>query len=203
MRRAHVITTAVFTTAMSALLLGGCAGSGTPPTTFDLTAPRVMTVTSPKPARFQLVIDEPTATRSLETDRIMIKPGGAQVAYYKDAVWSDRLPHLIQARMIEAFQNTGLVSAVGSRADRLDADIEMASQLRAFHIEINGGQAQAYASLYVKIIDGDSGRMISSRGFDYRVSTSATNVNQMVTSLNEAFDQVLRKAVPWVAKRKI
>jgi cholesterol transport system auxiliary component len=100
-----------------------------------------MTLTAPKPAEFQLVVNEPRAVRSLETDRILVKPGPAQISYYKDAVWSDRLPRLMQARLVEAFQNAGLVSAVGSRADRLDADIEMASELRAFQVEITGGQA--------------------------------------------------------------
>ncbi|RMF00356.1 MAG: hypothetical protein D6773_11580, partial [Alphaproteobacteria bacterium] len=167
MRFKHVITAA-----LSGVLLAGCAGGGPPPATFDLTAPRVMTLTAPKPARFQLVVEEPTAVRALETDRIMVKPGGAQITYYKGAVWSDRLPHLMQARMVEAFQNTGLVSAVGSRADRLDADMEMTSQLRAFHVEINGGQATAHASLYIKLIDGKTGRMIASRGFESQVATS-------------------------------
>ena len=45
--------------------------------------------------------------------------------------------------------------------------------------------------------------MIASRGFEARVPTSATDVNDMVVSLNEAFDKVLRQAVPWVASRRI
>lgn len=186
----------------AAALLAGCSAGGPAPATFDLLAPRVMTLTAPKPAEFQLVVNEPRAVRSLETDRILVKPGPAQISYYKDAVWSDRLPRLMQARLVEAFQNAGLVSAVGSRADRLDADIEMASELRAFQVEITGGQAKAHASLYVKVIDGKTGRMVASRGFDSETSTSATNVDQMVVSLNQSFDKILHDVVPWVAARK-
>jgi cholesterol transport system auxiliary component len=147
---------------LSGVLLGGCLGSNaTPPATYDLVAPRVMTLTAPRPAKFQLVINEPSAVRSLETDRIMVK-SGARVAYYKDAAWSDRLPRLMQARMVEAFQNAGLVRAVGSRADRLDADYELSTQVQAFQVNVNQGYAEAYANLYVKIIDGDNGRMVAS-----------------------------------------
>lgn len=190
-----------FSIITAGLLLAGCSGTA-PPATFDLMAPKVMTVTAPRPAKFQLVINEPSAIRSLETDRIMVKPGPAQITYYKDAAWGDRLPRLMQARMVEAFQNTGLVSAVGSRADRLDADIELATEVRAFHVELDGGQAKAVAQLYVKVIDGKDGRMIASRGFASSAPTSATDVNQMVLSLNESFDKVLRDVVPWVAARK-
>ena len=188
---------------LAGLALAGCSTGGAPPATFDLIAPRVMTLTAPKPSRFQLVVNQPVAVRSLETDRILVKPGPAQITYYKGAVWSDRLPRLLQARMVEAFQNTRLIRAVGSRADRLDADLEMASEVRAFQVEVDSGRGSAHASLFIKLIDGKSGRLIDSRGFEARVPTSATDVNDMVVSLNEAFDKVLRQAVPWVASRRI
>lgn len=181
--------------------MAGC-GTAPPPATFDLRAPSVMTLTAPKPAKFQLVVSEPTAIRSLETDRIMVKPGPAQISYYKGAAWGDRLPRLMQARMVEGFQNAGLVSAVGSRSDRMDADIEMTSEVRAFHVEVDGASAQAVAQLYVKVIDGDDGRMIASRAFGATAPTSATDVNEMVVALNQAFDKVLRDAIPWVAARR-
>jgi cholesterol transport system auxiliary component len=182
-------------------MLSGCAGAP-PPATFDLMAPRVMTLTAPKPAKFQLVVNEPSAVRSLETDRIMVKPDPAQITYYKGAAWGDNLPRLIQARMVEAFQNAGLVNAVGSRADRLDADIELASEVRAFQVEIENGQPQARASIFVKMIDGDNGRMLASRGFESSIPTSATNVNEMVVSLNQSFDRVMHDVIPWVAARR-
>lgn len=191
----------VITTAVAGLLLSGCAGSA-PPATFDLMAPRVMTLTAPKPAAFQLVVAEPSAVRALETDRILVRPGPAQITYYKDAAWSDRLPRLMQARMVEAFQNAGLVSAVGSRRDRLDADIELASEVRAFQVEVDGNKATAVARIHVKLIDGSNGRMLASRAFESQVPTSATNVNEMVVSLNQSFDKVLRDVVPWVAARR-
>lgn len=201
MRPRGLITAA--TVALSGVMLGGCLGSNAaPPATFDLVAPKVMTLTAPRPAKFQLVVNEPGAVRSLETDRIMVK-SGAQVAYYKGAAWSDRLPRLMQARMVEAFQNAGLVSAVGSRSDRLDADFELSTQVQAFQVNVNQGQAEAYANLYVKVIDGDNGRMVASRGFEARVGTSSKDAGEMVVSLNQAFDKVLREVVPWVAKRKL
>lgn len=162
-----------------------------------------MTVTAPEPAQFQLVVNEPSAVRSLETDRIVVKPQPSRITYYKDAVWSDRLPRLMQARMVEAFENAGLVNAVGSRADRLDADLELASEVRAFQVEIDEGAGEAHVSLYVKVIDGENGRMVASRGFESRVPTSDSDVDEMVVALNEGFDKVLREVVPWVAEHEL
>lgn len=190
------------TTAVSTVLLGACAGGSAPPLTYDLLAPRISTVSAPKPAAFQLVVNEPNAVRSLESDRILVKPEPEQVTYYKNAVWSDRLPRLMQMRIIEAFQNAGLVRAVGSRADRLDADVELVTEVRSFHVEISGGKAQAIVSLYVKMIDGKRGRIIASRGFESRNATNAADASDMVGALNHAFDAMLREMVPWVAKNQ-
>lgn len=199
--RLRVLTTTT-AIALSGALLGGCIGNSvTPPATYDLVAPKVMTLTAPRAAKFQLVINEPSAVRSLENDRIMVR-SGTRVAYFKGAAWTDRLPRLMQARMVEAFQNAGLVSAVGSRSDRLDADYELSTQVQAFQVEVDHGKAEAYANLYVKVIDGKNGRMVASRGFQSRVNTSDKDVEQMVIALNQAFDNVLREVVPWVAKRK-
>ena len=191
--RAHV------TAVLACAALGACVSAAIPPDTFDLRAPRVMTVTAPKPVPFQLVVNEPTAVRSLGTDRILVKPNPEQVTYFKGAAWSDQLPRLVQARMVQAFQNAGLVRAVGSRADRLDADMELAAQLNAFQVEVSQGDATAHVNLYVKLIDGQRGRMLASRAFDTRVPTSYNNAAVMVASLNEAFDSVMRDVVPWVA----
>lgn len=190
------------TAAAASALLTACAGGGPAPATFDLVAPRVMTVTAPKPAAFQLVVNEPNSIRSLETDRILIKPTPEQIAYYKGAVWSDRLPRLLQARMIEAFQNAGLVRAVGSRAERLDADIELVTEVRAFEVQVQGEGASAHASLYVKLVEGKTGRVIASRAFESRTRTSPSDAAAMVASLNQAFDAVLREVIPWVAKHR-
>lgn len=188
---------------LTGAMLGGCLGSNaTAPATYDLVAPKVMTVTAPRPAKFQLVVNEPTAVRSLDTNRIMVK-SGARIAYYKDAAWSDHLPRLMQARMVEAFQNAGLVSAVGSRADRMDADLELTTQVQAFEIAVDGASAQAHANFYVKVINGNNGRMVASRGFESKVASSPNDAEAMVNSLNQAFDNVLRQVVPWVAKRKL
>lgn len=178
-------------------------GGVTPaPATYDLIPPRISTVTPPRAAPFQLVVNQPTAVRALGTDKLLVKPGADQISFYKGAAWSDRLPKLVQDRMVQAFQNAGLVKAVGSRSDRLNADIELATQLNAFQVELDGQRASARVSLFIKVIDGNAGKMIASREFQTTVPTSATEAREMVASLNRAFDTVLRQIVPWVARQR-
>ena len=190
-------------TAIACLMLAGCTlKAAAPPSTYDLRAPRVMTVTAPRPSKFQLVVDQPTSVRALGSSRILVKPSPQEITFSKGAAWSDRLPNLVQVRMIQAFQNAGLVKAVGSRSDRLDADMELATQLNAFQIEMQDGATTAYVNLYIKAIDGQRGRMIASRGFERRVPVQGRNAPAMVAALDEAFDSTMRDIVPWVSKIK-
>jgi cholesterol transport system auxiliary component len=93
----------------------GCAlaGGGRPPSTYDLVAPRSFAA-APRPAAWQLAVYEPTAVHALETNRLMVRPQADQVSYYKGVAWSDRLPRLVQARIIQTFQNSGAVKAVSA-----------------------------------------------------------------------------------------
>ena len=114
----------------------GCALAGSrPPTTYDLVAPRSFAGAA-KPAPWQLVVYEPTAVHALETDRIMVRPSADQVSYYKGIAWSDRLPRLVQARMIETFQNSGAVKAVSASTGQY----ALATELRAFQIDVSSGK---------------------------------------------------------------
>jgi len=196
---------AIVSAAASCIALAGCGaviGSTAPaPATYDLIPTRISTVTPPRAAPFQLVVNQPTAVRALGTDRLLVKPGADQISFFKGAAWSDRLPKLIQDRIVQAFQNAGLVKAVGSRSDRLDADIEMASQLNAFQVEVEGSRATARVAIFVKVIDGNAGKMIASRAFETTVPSDPKDAREMVASLNRAFDTVLRQIVPWVAKQ--
>ncbi len=60
----------------------------------------------------------------------------------------------------------------------------------------------AVANVFIKLVDGKRGRIIASRAFESSTPTSGTDPKQMVSSLNQAFDAMLREVVPWVAKNK-
>ena len=96
--------------------LSACGG-GAPPATYDLTAPRDG-ITSGR-GRGLLVVAEPQALQALDSNRIVIRTSDGGIAYLPDAQWSDRLPKLIQTRLIQTFENGARIQAVGRPGDRL------------------------------------------------------------------------------------
>src|SRR4249920_983053 len=173
----------IFATGLVCLGLAGCAlGGSAAPTTYDLIAPRSFAAAT-KPARYQLVVNEPTSVHALDTDRIMVRPRADQISYYKGAAWSDRLPHLVQVRTIETLQNSGAVKAVTSSNDRVDGDYSLSMEIRSFQI------------------DSNSSKVVASKGFSTRVASASDTPSAGVAALNQALTEVLQDTSTWVSAR--
>lgn len=185
-------------TGLLCLSLLGCALAGSrPPTTYDLVAPRSFAA-SAKPAQWQLLVQEPTAVPSLDTTRLMVRPKADQVSYYKGIAWSDRLPRLVQTRMIETFQNSGAVKAVSVSSGKY----ALASEIRAFQIDVSGGPAAAEIDIFAKLINTSTGRVVASKAFSARVAAKTDSPGDAIAALNQAFTEVLQDTTTWVATRR-
>jgi cholesterol transport system auxiliary component len=182
------------------LALGGCAlaAGSRPPTTYDLVAPRSF-VAAHKAASWQLVVYEPTAIHALETDRLMVRPAADQVSYYKGVAWSDRLPRLVQARIIETFQNSGAVKTVSATSGQY----ALATDLRAFQLDVSSGKAVAEIEIFAKLVNVNTGRTLASKSFSARVPAATDSPSDAIAALNQGFTEVLQDTTTWVASRRV
>ena len=187
-------------TGLLCLSLLGCslAMGSRAPTTYDLVAPRSFAAAH-HPARWQLMVYEPTAVHALETDRLMVRPQADQVSYYKGIAWSDRLPRLVQARMIETFQNSGAVKAVSPSSGQYG----LVTDLRSFQIDVTSGKAFAEIEIFAKLINTASGKVIATKGFSARVPATSDAPGDAIAALNQAFTEVLQDTTTWVASRHV
>jgi cholesterol transport system auxiliary component len=178
----------------------GCAslfGSSAPPT-YDLSVPRHFPVAAGAP-RGQLIIPEPTALSVLDSDKIMVRPASGQVAYLSNVQWSDRLPKLLQARILQAFENASRLKAVGRPSDRLAADYQLVVDVRAFNVAA-GATPAAEVELSVKVVADRSGRIVTARVFRAQVPAAATEGPAAMQALDEAFQRVVTELVTWATR---
>jgi cholesterol transport system auxiliary component len=180
---------------MLGLGLVGCAGSP-PPTTYDIVASRSFAA-SPKSAKYQLVVSEPVASPPLDTNRIMVKPSADTVSYYKGVAWGDRLPRLVQARMVETIQNSGAVKSVGTNS----GDYTLSTELRSFQIDASNGHAAAEVELFAKLVN-NSGKVVAQKSFTSRVNSPSDAPTQAVAALNQAFTEVMQDTTTWVVTKR-
>ncbi len=186
----------------AALLLGGCAsllgGGDKAIPTFDLTAPTGFT--APRAGSGQLVISSPTALAVLDTEKIVVEPGAGQITYLDKAQWSDRLPALFQARLIEAFENGSRGRAVARPGDRIVADYLLLTDIRAFGIQTFNGGAEAVVEISAKIVRDNAGRIVAAKVFTARVPSAGTSGAEATIALDAASDKVFVDIVNWASR---
>jgi cholesterol transport system auxiliary component len=171
--------------------LAGCAGLGGPPSAiFDLSAPGDAVAAH---GGAQLLVPEPTAVHALDTDRIAARPNAAEYAYLPGAVWSDRLPKLLQARLVETLQNSGRARAVGVPGQGLLIDFQVVLDVRAFEYTPEG----AVADFVVRVMDDRNGRVLRSKSFRNVVPVAAAGSIGIVQALDLAMDQCFVEIANW------
>ena len=60
-----------------------------------------------------VIIELPTTSGALATDRIMIRPNRLQAQYLPESRWSEPAPVMVQTLMLRAVEATGAVRYVG------------------------------------------------------------------------------------------
>src|SRR4051812_17698031 len=108
-----------------------------PPMTFDLTAPRQKVWGGS--VEGQVAVAEPVAIQVFEAERILVKDAANAVSFLGSGQWADRLPRLIQARIVQTFENASRLKAVSRTGDRITADYLLSTEIRAFQIDAAGG----------------------------------------------------------------
>ena len=182
------------------LCVAACAGSVFGPDlvpTFDLTAPQpAHTQTAP---RGQLVVSEPSALSILDSDRIVVRSADDQVAHLANAQWSDRLPRLLQSRLVEALENAGRARPVGTPDDRFSADYQLVTELRAFEISVISVPV-AEVEISAKVVTERGGKILASQVFHASVPARSSSGPDAVAALDQAFHQVATALVQWAGR---
>jgi len=174
-------------------------GTPTPSIVYDLAAPRSFPADLKAPAGVLAVL-EPTAIIMFDTQRILVRPSGAEGPTFANAKWSDNLPKLIQAKIIQSFENAGLLGSVTRPMDAVSADHQLQIDIRSFQITILP-EPVADVELAARLLAND-GKVIDARIFHATVPAGAADAAAAAAALNEAFGKVAVELVTWTLAAK-
>lgn len=173
-------------------------GGGAPPQriTYDLQAP-----SNPgrggKSLGGQLVIPEPTAIAMLETQRMLFSPPQDHPGF-ANVLWADSIPKLLQARLIESFENYDIANAPLRSADLGRMDFQLLVDVRRFRIAMKPGPV-AEIELSARIVDKE-GKVIASRIFAGDESFDKIEPPAAVAAFNEVFSRIAKEMIVWTVQ---
>ncbi len=178
-------------------ILAGCGG-GAKNDTFDLSvSPAPVTQARSLKGR-QLLVAEPTALKALDSENIVVRLSNSEVQYLANSQWSDRLPRMVQSKLVEAFQDTGRLGGVGRPGQGLAIDYQVVTDIRAFEVDTKNNVANIEIS--VQLLNDRNGTVRAQDVFRASARVSGTGNANFVKALDSAFAAASREIVAWTLK---
>lgn len=187
---------------IGAALLSACEGllpgSGPPPDLYTLTPKSSFDPNLPQ-VPWQLVVEEPIAAGGLNNQRIALSTKATELNYFAGSQWTERAPQLVQTLLVESFENSHRIVAVGRQAIGLRSDFNLKSELREFQAEYTDASAapSVRVRLNVKIIRQPRRDIIASENFEAVVPAGANKMADIVAAFDQALGKVLKRVVEW------
>jgi cholesterol transport system auxiliary component len=177
------------------LMLAGCGG-GAAPTTYDLSAPRDFGRIGG--AGGVLIVAQPSTVQALDSDRLIVKDSSGALSFLGGAQWADRVPNLVQTRLIQTFENGSRIAAVGRPGERIVADLQLNTDIRSFNIDAASGQA--VVEITAKLVGDRTGKVLRAKLFAARVPAAAVDGAGAAQALDRALAQVLIEIARWAGR---
>lgn len=184
--------------------LAGCAavsalsGASTPLDAFALTP-----LAGPgggSGARF-IVVETPTTSGAIATDRILVKPNRLQAAYLPAARWVDPAPVMIQNLLVQSMQASGAFRLVGRQAAGLFPDYTILTEIGAFQVEPGPPEGPLYrvrVALTLTVVREADATLVATRSFEGAGGAPSGAPLDIAVAFDAATGAVLREAVAWV-----
>jgi phospholipid/cholesterol/gamma-HCH transport system substrate-binding protein len=164
--------------------------------TYDLRAPRNFSAPV-KAIKGQLALPEPSAVAMLETQRMLFSPAKDDPDF-AEFLWADSIPKLLQARLIESFENYDIAQAPLRAADLGQTDYQLLIDVRRFHVE-TASQPAAQIALSARILD-KSGKIVASHLFEQSERLDRIEPQAAVSAFEEAFGRLAKEVVAWTVQ---
>jgi len=162
---------------------------------FDLAAPQDFV--APKvPIKGLITIPEPTAVVMLQTQRMLFSPSGGPPAF-ADMQWSDSIPKMLQAKLIQGFENYDIDHAPLRSMDGLQADDQLLIDVRTFQIK-SDPDFTADIGFSARILAKD-GHVVASRVFVQSRKFDKLDPASAVAAFDDAFKSIASELITWTA----
>src|SRR5882757_4478995 len=164
----------------------------TPKSTFDSDLPDVY---------WQLSVEVPSAAANVNTGRIALAMSPTSSDYYTKTAWTDRAPVMVQTRIVDSFENSHKIVAVGRESIGLRANYVLQTDLRNFEaMYFYGGAPIAHVRIVAKLVQMPDRQIIGVATFERCVRARQDKVTKVVEAFDQALGSVMKRLVAWTLK---
>jgi cholesterol transport system auxiliary component len=186
--------------ALVAILCGSCGILSEAPKRQLYRADPTLSFAAPLPhTAAQLLVAVPNAPAGLDTARIALSRSAVSLDYFADAEWTDRVPLLVQSAIIEGFERSDAVPAVGRDTAGLRADLILDTDIHDFSAVYDSPTEPPLVTVVVhmELIKIPEHRIVGQRSVTRRQRAAANTVPDVVRAFDAALGGVVEEVVRW------
>ncbi len=181
--------------ALAALILALAGCSAAPRETFDLSGASQIAGARLSDRGGTVEVAEPVALQPVASDRLVIRGAAGDLAVLEDAQWADRLPRLVEARLITRLRAGGVDATFPGAV----ASYRLTSDLRRF--EIDAAREIAVVEIAVRLSSESNGARRGEAVFVGEAPAPHTLGPDAVRAFDAALDQASARLVAWTRAR--
>ena len=141
---------------------------------------------------WSLTVTRPNSIAFLDSNRIAVRPEPNVLQVYKGANWSESLPDLVQANLVQALENSGRIKSVSRQNSGVPAEVAMLVDIRQFESVYAPGAKipDAIIQMHVKVLEYPSNRVIAAQTFSAAVPSASKDIPDVVLAFERGLNTV-------------
>jgi cholesterol transport system auxiliary component len=194
---------------VASLSLASCSGNligpPSPAPQIYVLNPRFGPVTGAPNVPWQLVVGVPNAPASLDTQRIALERAPNTMDYYANSEWTDRVPVLLQSLLVQAFESSGRIAAVGRETAGIRADYVLETEVRDFEAfyAVPDTPPAVRVAVMAKLLGAVSHDVAGAMEFRNESQASANNMTSITAAFNQATGATVQAVVAWALSQRL
>jgi phospholipid/cholesterol/gamma-HCH transport system substrate-binding protein len=165
------------------------------PTVYDLMAPTTFPSLNNKTIEGQVVVADPSAIITFDTQKILVRSPAGTYSNIPNAQWADNLPKLLQAKVVQSFENAHQLKAVSRPLDQLNAAYRLELTIRRFQISPEP-KPTAEVEFSARLVS-EKGDVADAHIFNASEPAQSLQAPAAVAALNAAFGKAAQALVAW------
>ena len=187
-------------------LLADCGGilSAAPQRQIYRTNPTFAFAVPLPQVRAQLVVAVPSAPAGLDTERVALSRAAVSLDYFADAQWTDKAPFLVQTALVEGFEKSGAIAAVGPESLGVRADFVLDVAIGDFQAMYDSpdGAPRIVVKLNAKLIGMPERMIVGQMSVSREAKAAANALPEIVRAFDQALGGAVQEIVTWTVTNR-
>jgi cholesterol transport system auxiliary component len=154
---------------------------------------------------WQLTVAVPVTPESLDTGRIALMRAPNVMDYYASSAWTDSVPQLVQSLLVEAFQRSGKIAAVGRDGQGIRSDCILQTEIRDFeaYYAVADAPPKVRVNIAAALVGAPRREVLSTLQVRQEVQAAANNLPSITAAFTQATGAAIEEIVAWVLRTPV